>query len=157
MDKLPQISKEQADKLFGIAGSSSINPLIFMSLIEIDGNYIDEDVDGIFGYKIKHLAKRLTYDYYSWTNKDSSFPSEIRHLENELTYSLWKELSKDVVKLVDVIRHYNLIKLQLYTKQGYWTSHANKTEEFLGAKKDRSLDGLLVFPTREKECWQIGN
>ena len=147
----PELAENHADILLSVAGSSSISPTIFLSLIMTDGRYRDSNTDEIFRRKMKRLAGRLSYSYYESTDRH-------RPQQNQVTYSLWKVLGKDEEKLNDLIRLYHLLSEKINGNDEYTRSvwEAYSTIEYEYAVRDIESDGTLVFPFPEEECWQIG-
>ena len=155
LEKVPELTEWKAGTLLGIAGSASINPNIFLSLIRTDRRYIDGDTDEQFQSKIKQLAVRLTNNYYDWLARPYNLPVDTSELGNEVTYTLWKELDKDQNKLNVIIKQYNNLKMEL-ENDIYSISHANPTRDLGGSKRDSRSENGLIFPSPEEECWQIG-
>ena len=56
----------------------------------IDNDYKKNNTEAVFIHKMKRLAGRLNYNYYS-PNNDTYLPNK-----NKVTYSIWKEIREDL-------------------------------------------------------------
>ena len=138
---IPSLNQDRIDYIMSIAGAYSLNPLILITMLAMNGDLMKIPTNNEFNQRFREMSENMARTHLE--GQDDS-------MYNTLNATIQQLYQDDETKL----QNFHNIYSKLHT--GLNIPVISQSETLMLNERDEELQPSLSWPWRQGECWEIG-